>query len=184
MATMLSSQADAQDLKSLIKGVAQNVIGDKATTASSIIGTWTYVKPDCRFESESFLAKAGGEVAASRVEDQMQGVFEKLGMDKLQYVFNEDGTYTSTVKRTTTKGTYEFNEEDKTITFKTRLGIKSVAYVSVIGKNMSLVFNSDKLMTVIKTMTSLTSGVNAATSTLNTVAEQYDGMMLGFELTK
>lgn len=37
--------ANAQDLKSILTGVAKAVVGDKATTSSSIIGTWKYVGP-------------------------------------------------------------------------------------------------------------------------------------------
>ena len=50
--------ANAQDLKSILTGVAKAVVGDKATTSSSIIGTWKYVGPQCQFESENLLAKA------------------------------------------------------------------------------------------------------------------------------
>ena len=34
--------ANAQDLKSILTGVAKAVVGDKATTSSSIIGTGRY----------------------------------------------------------------------------------------------------------------------------------------------
>ena len=36
----VSVQADAQDLKSILSGVAKAVVGDKATTETSLIGTW------------------------------------------------------------------------------------------------------------------------------------------------
>ena len=39
----VSANAGAQDLKSILSGVAKAVVGNKATTASSIIGTWTPV---------------------------------------------------------------------------------------------------------------------------------------------
>jgi len=42
----VSVQADAQGLKDILQGVAKTVVGDKATTATSIIGTWVYVGPD------------------------------------------------------------------------------------------------------------------------------------------
>mgnify|MGYP007102605473 CR=1 FL=1 len=40
--SMCSVHAEAQDLKSVLTGVAKAVIGNKATTAHSIVGTWTY----------------------------------------------------------------------------------------------------------------------------------------------
>lgn len=180
----LSLQANAQDLKSILSGVAKAVIGDKATTANSVIGTWTYVQPKCQFESENMLAKAGGAVAAKEVEEKMQKVFEKIGMNGCQYTFNEDGTYSYTIKKRTIKGTYTFDDTEKTITMKGKLGIKTVAHITVTGNSMSMVFNADKLMSVLKTITGATSKINSTASTINSVAEAYDGMMLGFELKK
>ena len=70
----VAGNAGAQDLKSVLSGVVKNVVGDKTTTASSIIGTWTYAGPECQFESDNLLAKAGGEVAAKEVEEKIQKV--------------------------------------------------------------------------------------------------------------
>lgn len=88
----------AQDLKSILSGVA-NAVANKVTGESaSLTGTWAYVGPDCKFESDNLLAKAGGEVAAKQVEDKMSGVLEKLGFKEgTTYTFNADSTYTSVV---------------------------------------------------------------------------------------
>ena len=45
-------QADAQSLKDILSGVVGQVVGDKATTATSIIGTWNYVGPDCQLKGD------------------------------------------------------------------------------------------------------------------------------------
>ena len=66
------SEVSAQDLKSILSGVAK-VVGNKVTgSENSIEGTWTFVGPDCKFESDNLLAKAGGEVAAKKVEDGIE----------------------------------------------------------------------------------------------------------------
>ena len=70
--SMCSVHAEAQDLKSVLTGVAKAVIGNKATTAHSIVGTWTYQAPECQFESDQLLAKAGGEIAAKEVEEKIK----------------------------------------------------------------------------------------------------------------
>ena len=176
--------ANAQDLKSILTGVAKAVVGDKATTSSSIIGTWKYVGPQCQFESENLLAKAGGEVAAKEVEEKMQTVYDRIGMSGCEYTFNEDGTYSYTLKKRTMSGTYTFNDKEKTITMKGKLGVKTVAHVTVTGNDMSLVFNADKLMSVLKTITGTVSKVNSTAATINSVAGSYDGLMLGFDLKK
>ncbi len=178
----VSANAGAQDLKSILSGVAKAVVGNKATTASSIIGTWTYSGPECQFESENLLAKAGGEMAAKEVEEKMIAVYNKVGMNNIRYTFNEDGTYSYQMKKRTVTGSYVFDDAAKTITMTGKLGLKTVAYVTVTGNDMSMVFKADKLMSILKTITGAASKVNSTAATINSVAEAYDGLMLGFEL--
>ena len=180
----VSANAGAQDLKSILSGVAKAVVGNKATTASSIIGTWTYTGPECQFESENLLAKAGGEMAAKEVEEKMIAVYNKVGMNNIRYTFNEDGTYSYQMKKRTVTGSYVFDDAAKTITMTGKLGLKTVAYVTVTGNDMSMVFKADKLMSILKTITGAASKVNSTAATINSVAEAYDGLMLGFELKK
>lgn len=180
----VSANAGAQDLKSILSGVAKAVVGNKATTASSIIGTWTYSGPECQFESENLLAKAGGEMAAKEVEEKMIAVYNKVGMNNIRYTFNEDGTYSYQMKKRTVTGSYVFDDAAKTITMTGKLGLKTVAYVTVTGNDMSMVFKADKLMSILKTITGAASKVNSTAATINNVAEAYDGLMLGFELKK
>ena len=180
----VSANAGAQDLKSILSGVAKAVVGNKATTASSIIGTWTYSGPECQFESENLLAKAGGEMAAKEVEEKMIAVYNKVGMNNIRYTFNEDGTYSYQMKKRTVTGSYVFDDAAKTITMTGTLGLKTVAYVTVTGNDMSMVFKADKLMSILKTITGAASKVNSTAATINSVAEAYDGLMLGFELKK
>ena len=180
----VSANAGAQDLKSILSGVAKAVVGNKATTASSIIGTWTYSGPECQFESENLLAKAGGEMAAKEVEEKMIAVYNKVGMNNIRYTFNEDGTYSYQMKKRTVTGSYVFDDAAKTITMTGKLGLKTVAYVTVTGNDMSMVFKADKLMSILKTFTGAASKVNSTAATINSVAEAYDGLMLGFELKK
>lgn len=174
--------ANAQDLKSILTGVAKAVVGDKATTSSSIIGTWKYVGPQCQFESENLLAKAGGEVAAKEVEEKMQTVYDRIGMSGCEYTFNEDGTYSYTLKKRTMSGIRSMIRKDHY--YEGKIGSKTVAHVTVTGSDMSLVFNADKLMSVLKTITGTVSKVNSTAATINSVAGSYDGLMLGFDLKK
>ena len=48
-----SLMVSAQDLKSILSGVVKSAIGDKMTTVESVVGTWSYSAPECRFESEN-----------------------------------------------------------------------------------------------------------------------------------
>lgn len=176
--------ASAQAWKDVLSGVAKSVVGDKLTNEKSIIGTWAYVDPDCQFESDNMLAKAGGEAASGKIEEQLAKLYEKLGMNEVSYVFNEDSTYSSTMKGVTTKGAYTFDAEAKTIAMKTRLGLSMTAHVVVTGNTMSILFEADKLLSGLQAVTNLASKVNSNASLISDLSGSYDGMMLGFELKK
>ncbi|MBE6276417.1 MAG: DUF4923 family protein [Bacteroides sp.] len=178
-------QADAQNLKDILSGVAKAVVGDKVTTEASLIGTWTYVAPDCQFKGDDVLTNIGGGAAGTEVEKKIAPIYEKVGLNTVQYTFNEDKTCSYTIKGKTTQGTYEFDAEAKTVTVKAgKLGLKTTAHIVTLGSNMSFLYDADKLLSVVKTITGVASKLNSSASTINKLAEQFDGMMIGFELKK
>ena len=88
------------------------------------------------------------------------------------------------MKRATSNGTYSFDAESKTLTLKTKVGVSVKAHVEVLGSTMSLQFNADKLMSALQALTNLVSKINSTASAVNSLADNYDGLMLGFVLEK
>lgn len=176
--------ANAQDWKSILSGVVKTVVDDKLTTGNSVVGTWVFVAPECQFESDNLLAKAGGEAVSAKIEQKLEPVYNKIGLDSCMLVFNADSTYTLQLKRATSNGTYSFDAESKTLTLKTKVGVSVKAHVEVLGSTMSLQFNADKLMSALQALTNLVSKINSTASTVNSLAGNYDGLRLGFELEK
>ncbi len=185
--TAVQAQDWSSVLSNVVSGVAKAVTGDN-TSATSLVGTWKYTAPDCKFESDNLLAKAGGEIASKKVEASMTKACNKIGLkgSTCSFTFNEDGTYTQTINKRTINGTYTFNETDKTITLTTTIGFSATAEVSVSGSTMSLLFKADKLLSLLKTTAGVISqkSTNSAISTLASLSDQYNGLRLGFELTK
>ena len=178
-------QANAQKWKDVLSGVVQTVVGDKATTETSLIGTWNYVGPDCQLKGDDILKNIGGVAAGEEVEKKMEALYVKTGLNTIQYTFNEDNTCSYTIKGKKIEGTYEFDSEAKTVTITTgRFGVKTVANVVTLGSNMSFVFDANKIFSVVKTITGVASTVNTSASAINQLIEQFDGMMIGFELKK
>ena len=181
----VSVQTDAQNLKDILKGVAKTVVGDKATTKTSLIGTWDYVGPDCQLKGDDILKNIGGEAAGEEVEKKMEAIYAKAGLNTIQYTFNEDKTCSYTIKGKKVNGTYEFDAEAKTVTIKAgKLGVKTTAHIVTLGSNMSFVFDADKILSVVKTITGVASKLNSSAATINKLTEQFNGMMIGFELKK
>ena len=178
-------QADAQSLKDILSGAVKQVVGDKATTETSLIGTWAYVGPDCQLKGDDLLKNIGGDAAGVEVEKKMEPIYEKTGLNTIQYTFNEDKTCSYTIKGKKVEGTYVFDPEAKTITIQAgRLKVKTIAHVVTLGSNMSFVFDANKIFSVVKTITGAASSLNASASTISKLLEEFDGMMIGFELKK
>lgn len=182
---MVAVQADAQSLKDILSGVAKQVVGDKTTTETSLIGTWDYVGPDCQLKGDDLLKNIGGDAAGEEVEKKMVPIYEKAGLNTIQYTFNEDKTCSYTIKGKKIEGTYVFDQEAKTVTVKSgKLGMSVTAHIVTLGSNMSFVFDADKVLSVVKTITGVASKINSSAATINKLASQFDGLMIGFELKK
>ena len=181
----VSVQANAQKWKDILSGVVTEVVGDKATTATSIVGTWDYVGPDCQLKGENLLKNIGGQAVGEEMEKKLEAIYEKAGLNTLQYTFNEDNTCSYTVKGKKIDGTYEFDAEAKTVIIKSgKLGVKLTAHIVTLGSNMSFVFEADKILSVVKSITGVASKFNTSAAAINKLAAEFDGMMLGFELKK
>ena len=181
---LFTSSVKAQSIGDILKGVVGSVVGDKATTETSIKGTWKYSGPACEFESSSVLAQAGGSAVATKMENKVAPILKKMGVNGIVYTFDGNGNYTSKIKKRETKGTYTFDKKNKTITFTPTYGKSYTAYVATQGSTMTLTFNSDKLMTVLKTISNSTAGLSTSAAIINSIIKNYDGMRLGFELKK
>lgn len=186
-------------------GAIGNILGDLIGKAvplseSMLIGTWNYQGVACVLESENALAGIGGSAVAGQLEDKLDGYLSKVGVAQgaCSFSFAEDGSCVFKVKEREIKGTYKLNADEKIINFsflKGKFNVKS--YVAYNVTSMNVVFDADKLLTLVQktidtvsskaSSLSSSSKLGAAASTLGTVGkllENYKGMMLGMELKK
>lgn len=154
-------------------------------TRQDLIGTWTYESPECRFESENLLKKAGGEIAASKIESKLAESFAKIGIKEgvSQYTFGEDGTFQMAMGTRTLSGIYTFDESTRVLTLKGTFGLTSMkSTVCRSGSSISLLFDADKLLNIASVAGSLTN--NTMLQGLSSLIGSYDGMKVGFKLKK
>ncbi len=163
-----------------------NILGlNGKLTQADLIGTWTYEAPKCMFESENFLKKAGGEVAAAKVEKKLAEQFTKVGIKPgiSKYTFAEDGSYQMTIGSRTISGTYTFDAETQKITMRGTLGfLSSSAWVEKSGNKLSVLYDADKLLAIVSGLGAMSN--NSAISGLSSLLGSYDGMKIGFKLSK
>lgn len=174
---------------SAVKNAVTSVTGGKKLSVESIQGTWTYVHPAVELEGDNALKNIAGSVAASEIEKKMKTYCAKAGIVEgmFQYTFNSDSTFTSVLKKKTLKGTYSLDADAGTIILQYGLGGKwkvmtLTARVVLSGNQLSLLFNADKLLDFLSKVSSVSN--SATLKTINSLASQYDGVMLGFDLEK
>ena len=169
---------------SIINGILDNVIGSSTFKQADLCAsTWKYNKPGCAFTSENLLAKAGGDIAANKIESELSTYYTKAGFtsSNTYFKFNTDGTFESKIHGKSWKGTYTFDEKTHAITMNgLLLSISGFATKKTSG--VSLLFESKKLLTLVQTLTALSG--NSTLSTIGNITKNYDGVRVGFDLAK
>lgn len=169
---------------SIINGILNNVIGSGTFSKQDLCAhTWKYSKPGCAFISENLLAKAGGEIAANKVEEKLGEYYSKFGFSSSNtyFTFKTDGTFAAKIDGKSWQGNYTFDEKTHAIQMK-GLILSMSGYATKTANGISLLFDQKKLLNLIKTIGSLKG--NSTLSALGTIANNYDGMRVGFEMTK
>ena len=167
---------------SVVNAIA-SVIGLDKVSAANLIGSWKYSGPGCAFTSENLLAKAGGEVAASQIEEKLLPYYQQVGISSgnTYITFNQDGTFSSKIAGTNFSGTYTFDEASQQIKLKGML-LSMNCYVKKETGGISILFEAKKLLTVLQTMSALSG--NANLQTIGDLSKNYDGVRVGFDMKK
>lgn len=179
-----NSNSSSSAGSSIINGILNNVIGSGTFSKQDLCAhTWKYSKPGCAFTSENLLAKAGGEIAANKVEEKLGEYYSKFGFSgsNTYFTFKTDGTFAAKIDGKSWQGNYTFDEKTHAIQMKGLL-LSMSGYATKTTNGISLLFDQTKLLNLIKTMGALKG--SSTLSALGTIANNYDGMRVGFEMTK
>ncbi len=179
-----NSNSSSSAGSSIINGILNNVIGSGTFSKQDLCAhIWKYSKPGCAFTSENLLAKAGGEIAANKVEEKLGEYYSKFGFSgsNTYFSFKTDGTFAAKIDGKSWQGNYTFDEKTHAIQMKGLL-LSMSGYATKTTNGISLLFDQTKLLNLIKTMGALKG--SSTLSAIGTIANNYDGMRVGFEMTK
>ena len=171
---------------SIINGILNNVIGSATFSQADLCAhTWKYSKPGCAFTSENLLAKAGGEIAASKIEEDLSKYYSKFGFSKSNtyFTFKTDGTFAAKIDGKSWNGTYTFDEKTPAIQLKGLL-LSASGFATRTASGISLLFEQKKLLTLVKTLSKLNLTGSTTMSAVSSIVDNYDGVRIGFEMTK
>ena len=178
----LSSTSDATG--SLLSGVIGSLLN--SGKSASIVGTWTYSEPSIEFESSNLLAKAGGSIAANQLVSKLSPYYEKLGIKASQFsiTFKDDNTCVVNINGNSQTANYTYDSSAHTLKITGQnLGLSfGTAYVTASSTQLSLTFDSTKLMTLAQSIASASS--DTTVKTISSLTSSFDGMKTGFKFVK
>lgn len=176
------TSALAQAGTSVLGTLMSSILGN-TTTKNSIVGIWTYSKPKIAFESQNILAQIGSSVASSKIESTLDKQLKKLGFQagKTTLTFNNDGSCTLVRSGKSFPGTYTYDAKSSLMTITGAFGVTTIKpTVNVMGNELYMMFDADKLMSAMNVLASATS----YTSTLSNLLGNYNGLKLGWTMTR
>ena len=180
-----STGSTTSKMGSIVGSILDNVIGSTTFKKADLCAhTWKYKSPGCAFTSENLLAKAGGEIAAKKVEEKLSTYYQKAGFSSSNtyFKFNEDGTFNAKIDGKSWSGTYTFDEKTHAIDLKGRLLLSLNGFATKNTSGISILFESKKLLTIIQTLTALSG--NTTLGTIGEISKNYDGIRVGFDFSK
>jgi hypothetical protein len=192
----ICTTVQAQDVTDIINGVlggnsssnemVSNLTSvfskNKQATQEKLIGTWSYTEPAIVFTSDNILAKVGSKIAANKLENKIQEYLTRYGIKPGAFTmtFNEDGTFTETLKGKTSKGTWQVKDSKLILSI---VGVKALTITTQIdGKDMQFVTDATKLLNLFKTLGAKSS--NTSIKTVATLMKSVKGMQAGITLRK
>jgi len=164
---------------SVLTSLLSSVLGGKTST-SSLYGTWSYTKPSVKFESENILSQVGGTVISNKVESALKKQLTNIGFTagKSTITFNQDGTFVMTLSKKSYSGTYTYNTSTNIMTLKGAFGLANLSCTTTVSAGtLYMLFDADKLFSAV-------SKVGSLSSTFSSLLKNYNGMKLGWEMTK
>ncbi len=167
-------------------GIVGGLLSNDKISPESLVGTWNYVAPAVCFKSENFLQKAGGAAVAGTIEGKLEPYYNRFGLNNLVMTVDKDMNFTMQAGKIKAGGTVTIDNTDVYFNFsalgKISLG-KIKTYVTMTGgKQMSVMFDVTKLITIAKAIGSVSG--SSAISTMTSLLESYDGICAGFKLQK
>ena len=198
IASSTFASASAFDIKDLLNqagealenGSVTNIIEGVLSTSNlevkDLAGVWTSTGSAVAFQSEDLLSQAGGVAMASTLESKINPYFTKYGIVGSVITIQTDGSFSMTLKKTTLKGKIVKGENNKFILSFEAFGKNNLGnvnlYIQKTSTSMDLMFDASKLKTILSSIASLSK--KGLGNSLNTFLNSYNGICIGFKMSK
>ena len=159
----------------------EDIEQDRIEANRLIAGTWQYDKPSVQAQGTSFIGKLGKPLAQSKLKSKLGKAFKKLKINKRwdSLTLTEDGRWIMPIAGKGMSGDYSYSPTKGSITLKWHM-MSITALVRRDGKNLHLCFDTDRLLTLMRLLSGLSS--SDTLKALAFLSENYSDVKVGFQL--
>ena len=199
-ATLFAGAAQAQGLGDILGALGGNSnLGNTInsviyaytgnTTAVVLPGTWTYTGPAISLGGSDVITNIAGAAANSTIENKISTYLEKYGLRPGQFTitFNEDLTFTCTIKNVPITGTWKTLDDGNKLQMQFGKAMKDLSLTGALkntGSGCEVLFNGKKFLDFAKKALDIVSKAESAAGTISSLAGNFNNMQIGCKLTK
>ncbi|MFI3262400.1 MAG: DUF4923 family protein [Rikenellaceae bacterium] len=183
------AKAQLSNILNTVTSAVTSITGGETLSSSGLAGTWTYSAPSLELESDGVLSSLAGSAASTQIESKLTPQLEKVGIvaGSFSFTFGSDLSFSCVVKGQTLSGTYTLDSSNDKIALKFSVaGTVNIgtinAYARLSGTSLSLLFSADAALSFVEKLSSIT-GSSTTLSTVSSLLENYDGLLVGFGFT-
>ena len=169
-----------------VTDIIEGVLSTSNLEVKDLAGVWTSTGSAVAFQSEDLLSQAGGVAMASTLESKINPYFTKYGIVGSVITIQTDGSFSMSLKKTTLKGKIVKGENNKFILSFEAFGKNNLGnvnlYIQKTSTSMDLMFDASKLKTILSSIASLSK--KGLGHSLNTFLNSYNGICIGFKMSK
>lgn len=182
---IISNENVSDAVSSITEGLLDKII------PSDICGSWEYAGPAVKFTSDNMLSSAASTLVSSQIEDKLSQYLQAIGIKEgsFGYTFSEDSTFTTTFLKQDINGTYSIQESEDISEIELKYGkntkldlLTMHMKINVGTEKTQFLFNADKLLDFLGKISSASD--NSLLKSLSALTDSYDGLLLGFEVTR
>jgi hypothetical protein len=168
---------------STITNLIEGVFSKTDLELTDLAGEWTIDGSAVAFQSDNFLQKAGGMAASAAIEAKIDPYLQQYGLVGAVMTIQSDGTFVIKTSKASINGKIQKKSSgNSNFTFSITVLGKSIssmpAYVQKSSSSLDIMFEGDKLKSMLTTVGKLLNSSLASTA-LN-ILNSYDGVYVGF----
>ena len=187
LGSLLGGSGNGSGLLNTLSSVIYSYTGN--LTAVNLVGNWAYDGAAIALTGDGVVANIAGSAAATTMEAKADEYLAKIGITKgaLGFTFNEDLTFTCTIKGIPLSGTWKTLNDGNTVQLQFGKVLKWLNLTGNLKKTPAgcdVLFESGRFFEFLKSALKYVAKQSGTSDTFTSMTDSVKDMKLGFKLAK